>query len=443
MSSALTERTRLVFVATPNNPTGLVVPRGELIAFLRDLPSTCSRSSTRRTSTTSIPSSRFDSIAEIVQPGGDALVLRTFSKLYGLAGPPGRLRVGPEAVIAAMRKVQRGYDVGSLAQVAALASLADADEVERRRGANRAAVEALVDLLRAHGLEPLAGTASRTSCSSTSATTRTRLADELLAQRRRRSVGGAVRCSDGAADRCRVGGRPRAARRRPRRCARSRTLGRCKPDGDSAGASAILAARALGARFPMRTTLKRGVGRGHSEPGNGKMQLPPELVGPDHDLPPARAAAAEPPLARADASSAGLRWSSSSAASGVAGGAYLYLHEIVAAVAPKSVDVKVTAKRLDLPVAGQPATALVIGYDRRAERGQERAVALGHADARARQPEERDDLAALVPARPACRDRLPGQARRTRARSTPRTRTAARRARSRRCASSPASRSTT
>ena len=57
------------------------------------------------------------------------------------------------------------------------------------------------------------------------------------------------------------------------------------------------------------------------------------------------------------------------AVSGVAGGAYLYLHETVAAVAPKSVDVKVTARRLDLPVAGQPATALVIGYDRRADEG--------------------------------------------------------------------------
>jgi LCP family protein required for cell wall assembly len=53
-------------------------------------------------------------------------------------------------------------------------------------------------------------------------------------------------------------------------------------------------------------------------------------------------------------------------ATGVAGGAYLYLHESVAAVAPRSADVKVTARRLDLPVAGQPATALVIGYDQRA-----------------------------------------------------------------------------
>jgi LCP family protein required for cell wall assembly len=56
-------------------------------------------------------------------------------------------------------------------------------------------------------------------------------------------------------------------------------------------------------------------------------------------------------------------------ATGVAGGAYLYLHESVAAVAPRSIDVKKAAKRLDLPIAGAPATALVIGYDHRASDG--------------------------------------------------------------------------
>ena len=65
------------------------------------------------------------------------LALRTFSKLYGLAGLRVGYGVGPAAVVAAIRKVQRGYDVGALAQVAALASLEDTDEVERRRAANR------------------------------------------------------------------------------------------------------------------------------------------------------------------------------------------------------------------------------------------------------------------------------------------------------------------
>ena len=127
------------------------------------------------------PSDRLDSIAEIVQPGGDAVVLRTFSKLYGLAGLRIGYAVGPEAVIAAMRKVQRGYDVGSLAQAAALASLADADEVERRRVANRAAVEALVELLRAHGLEPLGGSATNFVFVDVGDDAG-RLADELLAR---------------------------------------------------------------------------------------------------------------------------------------------------------------------------------------------------------------------------------------------------------------------
>ncbi len=115
----------------------------------------------------------------------------------------------------------------------------------------------------------------------------------------------------------------------------------------------------------MRTTLKRGVGRGHSPNGNGKMQLPPGPIGPvtiyRQPEPPRRS--------RRSLALSILGWAAIVVVvclTGVVGGAYLYLHESVAAVAPESADVKVTAKRLDLPVAGQPATALVIGYDRRA-----------------------------------------------------------------------------
>ena len=82
------------------------------------------------------------------------------------------------------------------------------------------------------------------------------------------------------------------------------------------------------------------------------------------------------------------------------------------------------------PLPGQPAIALVIGYDHRKADGQERLWPLRHADARPRRPGDRLDLAALVPARPARGDPLPGTARRSSTRSTPRTRPAARRARS-------------
>lgn len=157
MRAAVTPRTRLVFIATPNNPTGLAIPRDDLIPFLRDLPDHVLPVVDEAYFDYLDPAERLDTIAELVVAGDDVLVLRTFSKLYGLAGLRVGYGVGPTAVVSAMQKVQRGYDVGALAQVAALASLADGDEVERRRAANREAVGALTALLRARGFEPLAG----------------------------------------------------------------------------------------------------------------------------------------------------------------------------------------------------------------------------------------------------------------------------------------------
>ena len=106
------------------------------------------------------PVDRFDAIADLVRGGEDVLALRTFSKLYGLAGLRVGYGIGPAAVVAAIRKVQRGYDVGALAQIAALASLEDTAEVERRRAENRNAVAGLTELLRARGLEPLPNSAT-------------------------------------------------------------------------------------------------------------------------------------------------------------------------------------------------------------------------------------------------------------------------------------------
>jgi histidinol-phosphate aminotransferase len=150
----MTPRTRLLFVATPNNPTGLVVPAQELIALVRNLPEHVLPVLDEAYFDYQDPADRFDAIRDLVRAGDDVLALRTFSKLYGMAGLRVGYGVGPEAIVAAIRKVQRGYDVGTLAQVAALASLEDAAEVERRRAANRVAVAELTELLRAHGLEP-------------------------------------------------------------------------------------------------------------------------------------------------------------------------------------------------------------------------------------------------------------------------------------------------
>ena len=115
----------------------------------------------------------------------------------------------------------------------------------------------------------------------------------------------------------------------------------------------------------MRTTLKRGVGRGATLNGSNRATLPPEPLGPVtvYRQPP------PPPRRGRSLVLQILGWSAlvlCVLVGGTAAGAYLYLHESVAAVAPRSVEVRAAAKRLDVPLPGQPAIALVIGYDRRA-----------------------------------------------------------------------------
>ena len=115
----------------------------------------------------------------------------------------------------------------------------------------------------------------------------------------------------------------------------------------------------------MRTTLKRGVGRGATANGSNRGTVPPGPLGPVtvYRQPP------PPPRRGSRLVLQILGWAAlvlCVLVGGTAAGAYLYLHESVAAVAPRSVEVKAAAKRLDVPLPGQPATALVIGYDHRA-----------------------------------------------------------------------------
>jgi histidinol-phosphate aminotransferase len=96
-----------------------------------------------------------DAIEEFAKTGHNVLVLRTFSKIFGLAGLRVGYGVGPQDVITAIGKVRRAFDVGSAGQEAALASLGETDEIVRRREDNRAAMTSLDRVLRNHGLDPV------------------------------------------------------------------------------------------------------------------------------------------------------------------------------------------------------------------------------------------------------------------------------------------------
>ena len=83
------------------------------------------------------------------------LVVRTFSKIYGLAGLRIGYGVGPETLVQALGKVRRVFDMSTTSQEAALASLDNATEIERRRRETIAARAELSDVLTRHGLEPV------------------------------------------------------------------------------------------------------------------------------------------------------------------------------------------------------------------------------------------------------------------------------------------------
>jgi LCP family protein required for cell wall assembly len=115
----------------------------------------------------------------------------------------------------------------------------------------------------------------------------------------------------------------------------------------------------------MRTTLKRGIGRGAGVDGNGRVVLPPATTTPMtlYRQPERRRRSGLQLLGRI------LLWLLIAVlvvAAGLLGGAYLYFHEQVKAVQAHTPDVIRAEKGLDVPQAGKPATALIIGYDHRA-----------------------------------------------------------------------------
>jgi histidinol-phosphate aminotransferase len=152
---AITPRTKLVFVATPNNPTGTMTGRSELDDYFAQVPEHV---------VTVVDQAYFeyidhpdypDAIEEYAKGGHRVVVLRTFSKIYGLAGFRVGYGIGPAELVAGIRKVQRAFDVTAAGQEGALANLADQGELARRRQINRDAIERLVQVLRHEGYEPV------------------------------------------------------------------------------------------------------------------------------------------------------------------------------------------------------------------------------------------------------------------------------------------------
>lgn len=158
MLGAIGARTKIAYVCHPNNPTGTLNTRAELDAWFERVPEHV---------LTVLDQAYFEYVddsdyadgLDYLAAGRNVLVLRTFSKIYGLAGLRVGYGIGPADVVTAVGKVRRAFDIGSPAQEAALASLDDPAELARRRAVNAAGRSELEAVLRAHGLEPAAGAA--------------------------------------------------------------------------------------------------------------------------------------------------------------------------------------------------------------------------------------------------------------------------------------------
>jgi histidinol-phosphate aminotransferase len=154
MLAAIGPRTKLAYLCHPNNPTGTSNSRSELDAWFERVPDHVLTVLDQAYFEYIDDADYADGVEEYLKRGRRVVVLRTFSKIYGLAG----LRVGyalaPEAVVTAIGKVKRAFDVSTAAQEAALASLDAGAELERRRRVNAEGRVQLERILREHGFDP-------------------------------------------------------------------------------------------------------------------------------------------------------------------------------------------------------------------------------------------------------------------------------------------------
>jgi histidinol-phosphate aminotransferase len=132
MCAAIRPDTRLVFISNPNNPTATMVGQAEIDAFMARVPDHVVVCFDEAYIELLGPDERPD-VLKFVREKRNVVVLRTFSKTYGLAGLRLGYAVAPEGCVELLNRVRQPFNVNSMAQAAAVAALEDDDFVERSR----------------------------------------------------------------------------------------------------------------------------------------------------------------------------------------------------------------------------------------------------------------------------------------------------------------------
>ena len=154
IAAAVTPLTRVIYIANPNNPTGTAFGAAEFAAFLKKVPGdvlvVLDEAYREYAARTDLPEA-----LKLFRQYNNILTLRTFSKVYGLAGLRIGYGIGHPTLVAEMNKLRTPFNVTNVGQSAALAALDDTEHVHRSVEMNREERKRLYEALRKLGLFPV------------------------------------------------------------------------------------------------------------------------------------------------------------------------------------------------------------------------------------------------------------------------------------------------
>jgi histidinol-phosphate aminotransferase len=135
MAEKITAKTRLIFLANPNNPTGTINTKAEMDSLMRKVPDSV-LVIVDEAYNEYVTSPAYPDTLTYVKKNKNILVLRTFSKIYGLAGLRIGYGVSNRKITSEMNKIRQPFNVNSPAQAAALAALEDTGHIEKSKETN-------------------------------------------------------------------------------------------------------------------------------------------------------------------------------------------------------------------------------------------------------------------------------------------------------------------
>jgi histidinol-phosphate aminotransferase len=155
--ACVTERTRVVFLANPNNPTGSYLPKGEIARLHAGLPGDVLLVIDQAYGEY-VAAENGDGALALAEAHDNVLVTRTFSKIYGLAGERIGWGTGAAGIVDTLNRIRGPFNVSATGQAMALAALEDqvfVEESRRHNASERARFVSALEAMGNHGLRPL------------------------------------------------------------------------------------------------------------------------------------------------------------------------------------------------------------------------------------------------------------------------------------------------